>query len=188
MQLVLGSASPYKQALLREAGYDFTVAAADINEDQFLQATVAETVRVIAQEKARVLLSQYVQSDTVIITADVVGELDGQYLGKPASLEQARQWLHAYSGRVVHIWCGTTLAQARTNKIITDVRCADVLFGELSTEQVETYLSETQPLDKGGALAIEEAERRGWVKTITGEYAAIIGLSLEFIKQRIPQR
>lgn len=187
MQLVLGSASPYKQALLREAGYDFSVVAADINEDQFVQTTVAETVRIIAEAKARVLLPQYANSDTTIITADVVGELNGQYLGKPASLEQARQWLHAYSGRVVHIWCGTTLAQARTKKIVTDVRCADVSFSELSTEQIETYLSETRPLDKGGALAIEEAERRGWVKTITGEYAAIIGLSLEFIKQHILQ-
>jgi septum formation protein len=184
--VVLGSASPYKQALLRSAGYIFTVAAADITEDQFIQPTVAETVRIIAEEKARALLPRYVASDTVIITTDVVGELDGHYLGKPASLEQAQQWLLSYAGRTVRIWCATSLADARTGQIITDIRWVDVVFGNISAEQIGQYLRETSPLDKGGALAIEEAERRGWVKLITGEYAAIIGLSVDFIRQQLP--
>lgn len=185
MHIVLGSASPYKQALVRAAGYDFSVAAADIAEEDFIQSTVAETVRVIAEQKARVLLPKFVGTDSIIVTADVVGELDGQYLGKPVNVMQARSWLRSYAQRTVYIWCGTSIANALTGKIITDVRCGAVQFGEIPIEQIEKYLQEANPLDKGGALAIEEAERRGWVKAITGEYAAIIGLSLEFIKQQL---
>lgn len=186
-QLILGSASLYKQALLRQAGFTFTVDPANVAEEQFIQATVSETVRVLAEVKAKALLPKYRGTDSVIITADVAGELHGKYIGKPASMEQARAWLQAYRGQKMFIWCGTTLTWTQPEHIITDVRCAAVQFNSLTPAAIETYLASAEPLDKGGALAIEVAQQMGWVEHITGEYAAIIGLSLEFIRQHIPQ-
>ncbi len=191
MQLVLGSSSPYKQALLRKAGYTFIVDPADVAEDSFLQATVVETVRVLAEVKAKALLPKYLSTETVIITADVLGEFNHEHLGKPGSLELARQWLQSYSGNTVKIWCGTSIAYAQTGIIHTDVRCAEIFFKKISSTQIDDYLSKdyycsiSSPLHKSGAIGIEEAERLDWVETISGEYAAIIGLSLQFIQSEL---
>lgn len=188
MALVLGSASPYKQALLREVGYEFIVDSANVAEEQFIQPTVAETVQVLAELKAQTLLPKYQGTDSIIIAADVAGELDGQFLGKPTSLDQAKQWLLHYSQRTMLVWCGTTVAWSKTGRLVTDVRSAAIIFRRIDAAMIQNYLKQTSPLDKGGALAIEVAEQLGWVEKITGEYDAIIGLSLEFIRQHVPMR
>lgn len=182
MQVVLGSTSPYKKALLEKLGITFTTADSGVDEKSLHASTVAETVGVLAEAKAQALLPRYAGTDTIIITADVMGELDGKFLGKPDSLVEAKQMLLSYSDRKVFIWCGTSVADAQTGVVQTDIRKATIWFNPLTEKMVDEYSTEQQPLDKGGALAIEEVEQRGWVKEIVGEYDAIIGLSLEFVR------
>lgn len=73
MKLVLGSASPYKKQLLEQLGVEFTTVDPNIDEAALLQPTVEQSVRVIAEAKARALLPHYANTDTLIITADVAG-------------------------------------------------------------------------------------------------------------------
>lgn len=185
MQLVLGSASPYKRGLFEQLDRPFSVVDPAVDELVLHQATVAETVRVVSEAKAKVLLPNYVGTDTVVVTADVAGELDGKFLGKPTSRQNAIDTILSYSDREMHIWTGTTVAHVYTGAIQTDVRKAVIHFQPLTLEQVTRYVDEKNPLDKGGSIAIEEIEERGFVRSITGERAAIIGLSLEFVRQQL---
>lgn len=185
MHLVLGSASPYKRALFEQLGKPFTIADPAIDELAFHQTTVAETVRVVSEAKAKALLPNYVGTDTVIVTADVTGELNGKFLGKPTSRQNAIDTILSYSDREMYIWTATTAARAATGELQTDVRKATIHFQPLTVEQVTRYVDEKNPLDKGGSIAIEEIEERGFVRSITGERAAIIGLSLEFVRRQL---
>ncbi len=182
MNLVLGSASPYKRALFEQLDKPFTVVDPAIDELALHQATVAETVRVVSEAKAKAILPQYVGTDTVIVTADVAGELDGKFLGKPTSRQDAIDTILSYSDREMFIWTGTTVVFATTGKLHTDVRKAIIHFQPLTLEQVTRYVDEKNPLDKGGSIAIEEIEERGFVRSVMGERAAIIGLSLDFVR------
>lgn len=182
MDIILGSTSPYKRQLFEQLGVPFTVADPGIDETQFHQPTVAETVHIVSEAKARALLPQYTGIDSVIITADVAGELDGKFLGKPTSRQDAIGTILSYSGRAMYIWTATSIAFAKTGEIKTDVQKATIIFQPLTLQQVEQYVDEKQPLDKGGSIAIEEIEDRGFVQSITGERAAIIGLSMEFVQ------
>lgn len=180
--LILGSTSKYKAQLLHEAGFRFQVEDSEVDELAWHEITVAETVRVLAIKKAEAVMQRHRGEVVVIITADVAGELDGKFLGKPDNLEHAKQMIASYSGRAVSIWCGTSVAWANTGEIKTNVVEAVVEFNALTAEQIDNYIAEKNPIDKGGAIAIEEIEQRGFVKRVTGEYAAIIGLSLDFIQ------
>ncbi|MBI4407128.1 MAG: Maf family protein [Candidatus Kerfeldbacteria bacterium] len=182
MQLVLGSTSPYKRKLFEQLHVPFTVVDSGIDETAFHQLTVAETVRVVSEAKARALLPKYGHTDTVVVTADVAGELDEKFLGKPTSRQDAIDTILSYSDREMFIWTGTTVAFTATEEFHTDVRKAVIHFQPLTLEQVTRYVDEKNPLDKGGSIAIEEIEDRGFVRSITGERAAIIGLSLEFVR------
>lgn len=185
MKLVLGSASPYKKQLIEQLQIPFTTADPNLDERKFLQPTVEQTVRVLSELKARALLPDYVATDTIIITADVAGELDGKFLGKPDSRQDAIDTIMSYSGREMYIWTGTCVADAKSGTIHTDVRKAILKYKPLTLEQVTKYVDEKNPLDKGGSIAIEEIEDRGFLESIEGERAAIIGLSLTFIKRQL---
>ncbi len=186
MQFVLGSASPYKKQLVETLGVSFVTADPNIDEIALLQPTVEQSVRVIAEGKAQALLPLYKNTDTILITADVAGELDGKFLGKPSSRQDAIDTILSYSGRTMYIWTGTCVAEAHTGAIATDVRRAEITFNVLTLEQVIQYVDEKNPLDKGGSIAIEEIEDRGFVSNITGERAAIIGLSIDFVRSMLP--
>lgn len=181
MHIILGSTSPYKKQLLASLGLDFITADSQLDERKYHQATVRQTVQTLAELKAKQLLPQYAQTDTTIITTDVAGELDGKFLGKPADLTEAKQMVLSYSNRVVTIWCATTIVRSTIQELHTHVEEALVTFHPLTEQMVDEYIQQQQPLDKGGALAIEEVEQRGFIKNIQGERAAIIGLSLEFV-------
>lgn len=183
--IVLGSTSPYKRQLLAETVKEFVVEDSFVDEQAHHQATVEATVRVLSELKAQAVMERYSGTDTLIITTDVAGDLHGKFLGKPESVEEARQMLKSYSNQEVIIWCGTTVANAATSEIITDVQKAVVKFSQLSDEMIEAYIREKQPLDKGGAIAIEEIQDRGFVTSVQGEYAAIIGISMQFVTQQL---
>lgn len=185
MQVILGSTSKYKQQLLSEIVADFTVEDSGVDERTHHQLTVDATVHVLAEEKAKAVMIKHRGENVLIITTDVAGDLHGQFLGKPESLDEARTMIQSYSGQDVIIWCGTTIANAATGEMKTDVQKAVVSFNELTPDMIEKYLHEKQPLDKGGAIAIEEIEERGFVKSVTGEYAAIIGISMQFVTQQL---
>src|SRR3989338_8733819 len=121
MQLVLGSTSPYKRQLFEQLNMPFAVDDPGIDETAFHQSTVAETVRVVSEAKAKALLPNYADTDTIIVTADVAGELAGKFLGKPTSRQDAIDTILSYSGRAMYIWTGTSVVHAVTGQIITDV-------------------------------------------------------------------
>lgn len=183
--MILGSTSPYKRALFEQLEIPFAIVDPVIDETAFYQTTVAETVRVVAEAKAQALLPRYAGTDTIIVTADVAGELDGTFLGKPTSREDAIATIMSYSGQEMYVWTGTTVTLAKTGVMKTDVRKATIQFKPLLRAQVEQYVDEKQPLDKGGSIAIEEIEERGFVTSVHGERAAIIGLSLEFVRNML---
>lgn len=184
-RIILGSTSPYKKQLLEQAGYIFTTEDSGLDERKFHQPTVEQTVSVLAELKAKAILERHASESVIIITTDVAGELDGKFLGKPESLEQAKQMIMSYSNRDVAVWCGTTIIDSASAIVHTHVSKAVITFTELNAQDVETYVQEKQPLDKGGAIAIEEIEERGFIKNISGEYAAIIGISMKFVQQKI---
>lgn len=180
-RIILGSTSPYKKQLLEQAGYVFTTEDSGLDEQKFHQPTVEQTVRVLAELKAKAILQRHASESVIIITTDVAGELDGKFLGKPESLEQAKQMIMSYSNRDVVVWCGTTIIDSTNAIVHTHVSKAVITFTELTTQDAETYVQEKQPLDKGGAIAIEEIEERGFITNVSGEYESIIGISIEFV-------
>ena len=62
MRLILASASPRRQSLLRDAGYAFTTSPADIDEDRYpknlMPAQVAELLERLKQPAAAAALSE----------------------------------------------------------------------------------------------------------------------------------
>jgi septum formation protein len=105
--LVLASASPRRQELLRNAGISFTVQPADVDETPLAGESPHACAERLAREKALAVWQTRPQ-DTVL-GADTVVVVDGTILGKPTDPEDAARMLRLLSGRTHQVITGVCL-------------------------------------------------------------------------------
>ena len=106
--LVLASASPRRQELLRNAGIRFEVQPAHIPEDPLPGEEAKDYAERLAREKALVVAKQ--RPRDVVLGADTVVVVDGQILGKPADGNDAARMLRMLSGREHQVITGVCLS------------------------------------------------------------------------------
>ena len=95
--LVLASASPRRQSLLKDAGYQFTIVPADIDE----RAVAGGLPPIEMAEKLALAKAEFVGTrfpDHVVLGADTIVALGDIAIGKPTDPGDARAMLHMLSG------------------------------------------------------------------------------------------
>src|SRR4051812_48668298 len=94
--LVLASQSPRRSEILRQAGLEFTVRIADVDETVIDGETPEEYVQRLAVDKASAVSAA---ADEVVLGADTTVVIDGEILAKPVDEADARRMLALLSGR-----------------------------------------------------------------------------------------
>jgi septum formation protein len=182
MNLVLASASPIRQALMRNAGLAFEVVPSTIDEREAERPLVAaaappsDIAALLAVVKA-VAVSE-ARPDALVIGADQVLEIDGERLTKPADMEAARRQLLSLSGRTHQLHA--SLAAAREGNVIWEAsETVSLHMRELSPQFVGRYLARAGEAALGsvGAYQIEGLGIQLFER-IDGDYFAILGLPL----------
>ena len=176
--VVLASASPRRQQLLRRLGLEFSVAAADIEERAIGGATPEEVTARVAEAKGRALH----RPGQVTIAADTAVVLDGEILGKPASPEEARAMLLRLRGRGHRVL--TAIAVSRGEETAVDVVTTEVTMRAYSEEEMEAYIASGDPFDKAGGYAVQHSGFRP-VARLRGCYQNVIGLPLCHLCRRL---
>ena len=175
-RLILASASPRRRELLTQAGYVFSVEAADIDESIRPGESPADYVRRLAEEKARAVLAKHADADSLIVLgADTTVVLDEEILGKPADAAEARQMLRRLSGHTHQVLTG--IAAATRSGVTSAVETTDVTFAEIPSAELEAYCATAEPLDKAGAYGIQSYAAR-WIPRIDGCYFNVMGLPI----------
>ena len=178
MRVILASQSPRRRELLSLIGVDHDVQPADIDETPFPdEAPIPHTER-LARAKAQVIAS--LAPDALVIAADTIVVIDGDILGKPADIAEARTMLARLSGRT-HEVC-TAMAVAIGEQVLTEVVRVAVRFRPLSAETISRYVNTGEPMDKAGAYGIQGFGAT-LVEHIDGDYFAVMGLSLVTVVQ-----
>ena len=168
--LILASASPRRQSLLRSAGILFTVRPADVDESMLPGEAPTAYVRRIATIKA-----QAGAADDTVIAADTIVELHGTVLGKPADAAEAAAFLERLSGRSHRVYTCVVLRSG--GSITTMIVSSLVQFRALSGNDIAAYVATGEPFDKAGAYGIQGAGM-GLVQSVQGSYTNVIGLPL----------
>jgi septum formation protein len=173
-ELVLASASPRRQELLRQLGVSFTVAPADIDETPRKGETPPEYVRRMAHEKAAAATGR-AGTGILVLAADTVVVLGQQILGKPADRADAVNMLTMLSEQTHNVLSAVALSDGNgVSEALSDTR---VSFGKLSAADAEAYWQTGEPTDKAGAYGIQ-GYGAVFVKRIEGSYTGVVGLPL----------
>jgi len=174
--LVLASASPRRQELLRNAGFTFEVQPADIPEDALPEEAARDCAERLARDKALAVARQ--RPHDLVLGADTVVVVDGQLLGKPTDAADAARMLRMLSGREHQVITGVCLVVSGQSSVASETTLVTV--NELTDQDIADYVASGEPMDKAGAYAIQGPASR-WIPRIEGDYSNVVGLPVALV-------
>lgn len=173
--LVLASQSPRRAEILRQAGIPFTVHIATVDETPREGERPLEYVERLAFEKAAAITAA---ADEIILGADTTVVIDGEVLGKPEGVDDARRMLGLLAGRRHEVMTGICLK--RGEECIRDTAVTEVWFTQMTDDEIVQYANSGEPLDKAGAYAIQGLASK-FVEKINGCYFNVVGLPIAMV-------
>ena len=176
--LILASASPRRQELLRNAGIAFTVQSADIDETRLAGESPRECAKRLAREKAVAVFQS--QSQSYVLGADTIVVVDDMILGKPRDADDAGRMLRLLAGRTHSVVTGVCVVAPATCATQTASETTLVTVSRLSDEEIRAYIATGEPMDKAGAYAIQGMASR-WIPRIEGDYSNVVGLPVALV-------
>jgi nucleoside triphosphate pyrophosphatase len=182
--LILASASPRRQELLRNALIPFSVQVSNALEEHRPGEVPEACVRRLAQEKAS-SVAQRANGDSPILAADTEVVLDiksGTPLGKPRDAADAARMLHMLSGRSHYVITGVYLMWKRDGgwQSHEAAEITTVFMQPISKQDIDAYVATAEPMDKAGAYAIQGVASR-WISRIEGCYFNVVGLPVPLV-------
>ena len=179
MTLILASSSPRRKSLLATLGLEFAVLpGAELDEAGILATAdggLLERIEYLARLKGEGVAKE--SAEAIVISADTVVEIDGDALGKPVDVDEARAMLTRLSGRAHYVHTGVAVQCMQTGFSQTGVESTRVTFALLDGETINNYIARAQPFDKAGAYAIQGLGAL-LVRRIEGDYSNVVGLPL----------
>lgn len=192
-RMVLGSASPGRLKVLRQAGIEPLVVVSGVDEDAVVaklgpNADATEVTTALATAKARRvvdLLEPSISADCVVIGCDSMLEVDGRLVGKPGSSEDARSQWHSMGGRSGRLHTGHCLLRLDRGTVTecqAESATTTVHFANPTAADLDAYIASGEPLRVAGGFTIDGLG--GWfVDGIEGDPSNVIGLSLPLTRR-----
>jgi septum formation protein len=182
-QLILASRSPRRSYLLEQAGIDFEVRTADVEEVYPPDTPPLEIAPYLARLKARGATHLLQNEREVLLTADSVVLIDGVKHGKPKNRDHALETIAKLSGRRHTVVTGCCLKSRQKEEVFASAAYVDMHV--ISPEEAAAYVDRYQPYDKAGAYAIQEWIGLAKIKRIEGTYPTIMGLPVDMVYARL---
>jgi septum formation protein len=194
--IVLASASPRRQELLRNAGIPFSVEPADIDETPLAGESPQACAERLAREKALAVARG--QPQDFVLGADTIVVVDHVILGKPRDADDAARMLRLLSGRTHAVMTGVCLVSPIHGNLESILRTENreprttsattlVTMVELSDNEIRDYVATGEPMDKAGAYAIQGIASR-WIPRIEGDYSNVVGLPVALVYAMLRER
>ena len=179
----MGSKSTSRKEQLKSSDLTLTVKERpDIDESLPFDMPSVEIPLFIAKNKAAAY-QDHMKENTLLITADTIVWLDDKVYGKPVDAQDAKRMLKELSGKTHQVITGVCITTKDYTKAFACV--TDVVFDNLSTEQIEYYVNTYNPYDKAGAYGIQEWIGYTGVKSSSGSYFNVMGLPVQKLSQEL---
>jgi len=175
-KIILASASPRRQQLLRELGLKFEIVIREYDETFPEGLNGDEIARFIANRKALSFKNE-ISDNEIIITADTIVWCNNNVLGKPVDHSDAIRILREISDNTHEVITGVSILSR--SRELTFTETTRVTFKAISEEEISYYINNFKPYDKAGAYGIQE-----WIGIIAcshieGSYFNVVGLPVQ---------
>lgn len=183
--LILASGSPRRIEMMSRITDDFEISVPDIDETPIDGEHPMDMVLRLAAEKAGAVYENKGKK-LPVLAADTIVVIDDRILGKPETTEEAEKMLGGLSGRCHKVITGVALIEGYTGKLHTFTETTEVLFGNLSENEITDYIGTGEPMDKAGAYGIQ-GDGGKFIKRIDGCFYNVMGFPLNSIYSLLKQ-
>ncbi|HBT64055.1 MAG TPA: septum formation protein Maf [Ruminococcaceae bacterium] len=173
-EVILASASPRRQEILKLLDIPFTVLPSTDECQVDTSLPISEAVLKVAQKKAEGIAKLH--PNRTVIGADTVVTVNGQILGKPKDERQAAEMLGMLSGRVHRVYTAVWVCKpGHPDRGGGFTDAAKVDFYPLTREEINDYIATGEPMDKSGGYGIQGRGLR-FIRSICGDFYTVMGL------------
>ncbi|ODN66023.1 Maf family protein [Methylophaga muralis] len=184
-KVYLASASPRRKELLTQIGVNFSVLSIAVDESVKSGENPSDYVERIALAKARAGWDILQTDFRPVIGADTAVVLPTQQiLGKPESLDQARDFLGQLSGIQHQVLSAVAIVWQQQYWL--SLQISDVRFKTLTNTEIDWYLATGEGKDKAGGYAVQGLAAM-FIENISGSYSGVMGLPLFETRQLLQQ-
>lgn len=182
-KIILASASPRRQNLLKGLDVDFEIEVRPVDEE-FPQQLRREA---IAEYLAELKSDGFgeIGEDTILITADTIVWINDGVMNKPEDTADAKRMIQTISGQMHEVFTGVCLRSGEKKRVFSVG--SKVYFRELEEAEIDYYLEHYKPFDKAGAYGIQEWIGYVGIDKIEGSYFNVMGLPLKELYEELSQ-
>lgn len=174
-QVILGSQSPRRQALLSGLDIPFQMMVKDTDESFPEHLSPREVALYLAQKKSDAFRDELsAQPDWLLITADTLVSINGKILNKPQDNTEAFEMLSKLSGNMHTVFTGVSIRTSAKQTIFSE--STDVFFNKLTPDEIHYYLNHYKPFDKAGSYGVQEWIGYIGIQRMNGCYYNVMGL------------
>ena len=175
-EIVLASTSRYRRELLARLLPPVRCVAPDVDETALPGEPPETQVVRLARAKAERVAKQC--PGALVIGSDQLAASETGPLGKPGSLERAREQLAALSGREVRFLTAVAVIDAANGRLLEALDVTEVLFRNLDAREIDAYLAREQPFDCAGSFKSEALGIALFERIRSDDPTALVGLPL----------
>jgi len=171
--LVLASISPRRKAILKQIGIPFEPAGSMTEETLYEETQPADIACHIATQKVESI--ERVYNNRWILGADTIVVIDTTIFGKPKNPRECQDMLLCLKGKTHEVITGFCIHDPGKKLVHLEAVMTKVKIKELSTNEIEAYISTGEPFGKAGAYAIQGIGSF-MIEQINGSYTNVVGL------------
>ena len=182
-RLILGSASPRRQDLLKSLGLEFRLKPVKADETVWPKDLKAEEIPIYLAELKANAYEEELQDDELLITADTVVWCEGKVFNKPLNFAEGKKMLESLSGKMHEVFTAVCLKSA--HKHVTFFDESKVYFKKMNNEEIEYYLTNYSPYDKAGGYGVQDWIGYIGIDKIDGSFYNVMGLPVKILYEEL---
>lgn len=166
MRIILASQSPFRKHALDILGLEYETIPSNIDESAIIHEDPNELAQMLSKAKALEIAKD--NPDSIIISADLLDVLNGEIIGKPKDIDQAKEMLRAFSGQTFEIVTGLAVYNTKTEKMLATAEVCKVRFRKLTDFEINDYVARYPVLKCAAGFEAEGVLR--FAEYIEGNY------------------
>lgn len=182
-KIVLASGSPRRAEILNSVGWEFEKAVPDIDESVNGGESPEDYVQRLARDKMQAVAASF--PDRLVLAADTTVVIDGEIIGKPTDLTDARRMIAMLAGNWHEVLTGVAIIADGSERV--GLQRTRVKFAPMTEAEIDFLVERGDPLDKAGAYAVQ-AQAALFIEGIEGDYWNVVGLPISLVYRLIMQK